>query len=195
MVLVKLLKHKSIIYDYLKCVKHLKSFSKSDAVSASLIECLILAEDHRSHLHFGVDQYAIARAVLIRLLEGKVQGASTIEQQFVRTITGRYERTLRRKIREQILSVMISSEFSKKDIASAYLSCAFFGSGLIGASGIKAIHKKALSNGDEEVIACLKYPMPLKISNVYNARYLKRVEHIRLLKLGSKPRQILTEFN
>ena len=192
-VLVRLLKHKSITEDYLKCINHLKSLDKTDgAVDASLIECLVLAEDHRSHLHFGVDQYAIARAILVRFIEGKVQGASTIEQQLVRTVTGRYERTLRRKIREQILSIMISSDFAKEDIASAYLRCAFFGSELIGSSGIRDIRKKGLCSSDEEIIACLKYPMPLKISDIYRVRYLKRIEHIKSLKLSGKSRQVLT---
>lgn len=55
-----------------------------------LINFLISAEDHRFRYHTGVDPIAILRAIYIYIRYGKYQGASTIEQQFIRTVTCRY---------------------------------------------------------------------------------------------------------
>src|SRR5690242_20336233 len=73
-----------------------------------LQELLVSGEDHRHGRHHGFDLIAIARAVWRRIARGKYEGASTIEQQLVRVITGRYERTLRRKVREIGLAMLLS---------------------------------------------------------------------------------------
>lgn len=94
---------KSITDDYNKCIEYIRHSSGNEkAISLSLIDTLRLAEDHRQLLHRGVDPVAILRTIYLRLFKNIHQGASTIDQQFVRTITKRYEKTVRRKIREQI---------------------------------------------------------------------------------------------
>lgn len=140
---------------------------------------MILAEDHRSNYHYGVDQFAIARAIYLKLSKNVTQGASTIEQQFVRTLSGRYERTLRRKLREQVLSVMLCARFNKRDIAEAYLSCAYFGAGLQGEDGIRKLRCLDIHMGDESVIACLKYPVPSSLNDKYLKKLLRRVIYIK----------------
>src|SRR5262245_21594087 len=52
---------------------------------------LVSGEDHRHVLHPGVDPIAICRATWRCIYRGKREGASTIEQQVVRVISGRYE--------------------------------------------------------------------------------------------------------
>ena len=91
------------------------------------LSSLIVAEDHRNALHPGIDPIAIIRAIYIWLRFGQIQGASTIEQQFVRTVSGRHEKKISRKIREQIIAVAVSRRRSKFQIATAYLSIAFYG--------------------------------------------------------------------
>jgi monofunctional glycosyltransferase len=54
-------------------------------------------------------------------------GASTIEMQFVRTVTHRRERTVRRKIREMLLATELRKLASKQQILTAYLNLAYFG--------------------------------------------------------------------
>jgi penicillin-binding protein 1A len=108
----------------------------NEKVPYSFVDVLISAEDHRSSLHLGVDPIAMIRAFLVRIFKGKIEGASTIEQQFVRTITGRFERTISRKVREQALAIAVSRRRSKYAIASAYLSVAFYGTGCVGLKGL-----------------------------------------------------------
>ena len=62
------------------------------------IAALVRAEDRRNEVHCGVDPLAMIRALSVRVQSGTIQGASTIEQQFVRVISGRYERSLMRKL-------------------------------------------------------------------------------------------------
>ncbi|RFF52722.1 biosynthetic peptidoglycan transglycosylase [Xanthomonas campestris] len=91
------------------------------------IRALIVAEDRRFFYHFGFDVIAIARAACMTIFFGHLQGASTIEAQLVRTVTGRREISLSRKVRELVISALISTMRSKRSIASAYLSVAYFG--------------------------------------------------------------------
>jgi penicillin-binding protein 1A len=180
---VKLINHRSLIDDYNECADLINSTTlDNDIITQSLATTLVLAEDHRNSVHFGVDQLAVIRAIFVRLIFGELQGASTIEQQFVRTVSRRYERTIRRKIREQVLAVMIAQNFSKRQIHNSYMSCAFFGSGLSGAKGIRLLKDRTKYVGDDFIVACLKYPMPLNPSEKHLEIHLRRVRYIQHLK-------------
>jgi len=93
---------------------------------SALVNALIAAEDHRFYAHAGVDFFAVVRAI-VSCVQGRIQGASTIEQQLVRTITGRRDRTARRKLGECVIACYISANFSKDELACAYLRAAYFG--------------------------------------------------------------------
>src|SRR5208337_2064528 len=68
----------------------------SAILPTNLRQALIAAEDHRFFNHGGVDPIALVRAIVRFHLRGRLQGASTIEQQLVRTVTMRYDRTVLR---------------------------------------------------------------------------------------------------
>lgn len=93
---------------------------------------VLLLEDRRFYHHPGFDVLSIGRALLKNLRGMRGGGASTIEQQLVRTITNRRERTITRKLREIMLAAIITQRFSKDAILDAYLQYAYFGTGLIG---------------------------------------------------------------
>ena len=56
-----------------------------------------------------------------------LQGASTITQQLVKNLILTNERTFERKIKEIILSIIITKELSKQEILELYLNYIFFG--------------------------------------------------------------------
>ena len=159
-------------------------------IPTGLIEILIVAEDHRNPSHFGVDPIGILRAAWVTLLTTRLQGASTIEQQFVRVVTGRYEKSVSRKLKEQLLAIALCKQRSKIQIASAYLCIAHYGYQLTGVSGLHAICGQSLANCSEhtlrEAVARLKYPEPLissaswmhqiKLRSGYIARRLPKRE-------------------
>lgn len=148
------------------------------------IKELIIAEDHRYFFHFGVDFIAMARAIYSTKINKKFQGASTIEQQLVRVISARYERSLRRKIREQILAVLISRRFRKNEIAKCYLMNAYMGHkrrGVFEALGC-CVYAFELDKF-YFVAALLKYPHPLQVSDKWMEKINNRISYIKKREL------------
>ena len=136
--IINLLNIKSFKEDIEKSLKIIDDFSNIK-IDKRFIQVLILAEDRRNKLHRGVDTIAILRAIKVRLLENKYQGASTIEQQFIRVVTNRFEKTFYRKLREQILAILLDKKAEKYDISKSYLLIAYYGYNLTGLSAIKKI--------------------------------------------------------
>ena len=106
-------------------------------------------------------------------------GASTIDMQFVRTATGYRAATLKRKLYEMFLAMAIQSRYSKREILRAYLACAFFGSGLIGAdmAARKFFGKNAAELQLEEaalISALLACPRPLQPPPAWEAKVERR---------------------
>lgn len=92
-----------------------------------LFRALIAAEDRRFLFHRGIDPISVCRAAMRWLLWRRLEGASTLEAQLVRTISGRREISLRRKLREAAIASAVSLMKSKRRIAMAYLEVAYFG--------------------------------------------------------------------
>lgn len=170
---------KSIIDDYYKCIEYIRLSSGNErAISLSLIDVLRVAEDHRQLLHRGVDPVAILRTIYLRLFKNTHQGASTIDQQFVRTITKRYEKTVRRKIREQILAILIRKDSTADDICIAYISCCYFG---YGTYGIAKLIKTHASISDFDIAARIKYPFRKNIDNLTEGKFNRRALYLSYL--------------
>lgn len=94
--------------DLQQCLDVIDQFGKS--IPYPFVGVLIEAEDHRNAHHPGVDPIGMIRAVWVFFIRSHTQGASTIEQQFVRVVTGRYKRSLARKLREQILAIAVARQ-------------------------------------------------------------------------------------
>jgi len=144
---------------------------------------LIAAEDHRSQYHFGVDYVGIIRAFFKWLNYNEVQGASTIEQQFVRVVTSDYTNSLVRKFKEQLLAIVLSNKRSKNNIAKAYIAIAYYGYKYKGIKGIIALIGKELKFASEEqilsIIAKLKYPKPSKNLVKWKNKHSLRINYIK----------------
>lgn len=185
----------SLQSDLESCLKLAIRFGES--VPGAFVDALFLAEDHRNKFHPGVDILAVSRAVWVRIHLGQVQGASTIEQQFVRVVTNRHERTVRRKIREQILALMLVQRISKRHIASAYLAIAFYGSGSVGLDGLQHKFGKNLSkvpfNQALGFVAQLKYPRPSRPTKEWNAKLETRIEALRNLRYGTANKRLQSD--
>ncbi|KFZ38144.1 hypothetical protein HR45_06470 [Shewanella mangrovi] len=167
----------NVRFYYNLCINTVRENDKT--YPQELIQCLYLGEDKRGQSHLGVDYFGIVRAIW-SIIKGRIQGASTIEQQFVRTVIGRYERTLTRKFFEQLLSHLVCLRLKKQQIAESYLSIAFFGSQMRGLSELI----EQLSPESFELsfyagaVARLKYPQPERVSPVWLEKHSKRTEWI-----------------
>lgn len=151
-------------------------------------QLLISGEDHRFFRHGGIDPIAIGRAIWRGIVLGRREGASTIEMQVIRVVTGRFEPTLRRKIREVALATLVTREIPKVALPSLYLQIAYFGWKMDGFDG--ACRRLGLSPGaltpsqTAALVARLKYPQPRVASSERWNRINIRAQH--LLRLHSQ---------
>lgn len=96
-------------------------------------DAVLAAEDAKFYEHGGVSIPGIIRAGVSNVRSGQVtQGGSTITQQYIKTVTGKDERTALRKIREAALAMKLEREYSKDQILELYLNSIYFGRGAYG---------------------------------------------------------------
>ena len=129
-----------------------------------MCKLLIAGEDHRFNSHPGVDTVALCRAAWNTYFHGSRQGGSTIAMQLVRTLTGRYERTVVRKISEIVLAVCVTWRVPKGRIPLLYLWCAYYGWRMNNfreaCTRLKLNPTTASIHAEAELVARLKYPQP-----------------------------------
>jgi 1A family penicillin-binding protein len=106
-------------------------------VSPVLVQAVTSIEDQRFFQHAGVDVWGIMRAAVINVVRWKrVQGASTITQQLAGLSypqqISRRTMTLRRKVKEALLSALIERMYTKQEILEFYLNKVYFGDGFHG---------------------------------------------------------------
>jgi penicillin-binding protein 1A len=97
-------------------------------------EAVVSIEDKRFETEGGVDIRGIVRAFVQDVVhKGSVQGASTIEEQFIKNaLQAQSHRTIFEKLREAALAYQLSHKWSKEKILAAYLNTIYFGNGAYG---------------------------------------------------------------
>ena len=147
--------------------QNVRAMPQTPAAALTALELMTIAlEDRRFFHHPGVDARSVLRETLRVLTGRKHGGASTIDMQFVRTVTGFRAPTVKRKVYEAFLALVIQFRHKKLEILRSYLACAYFGSGLIGANAAaQRIFKKNADRlgieGASLISAMLAYPRPL----------------------------------
>ena len=105
-----------------------------EQIPAIVKDAVIAIEDKRFRANSGIDIRGIARAFIQDVLhKGTIQGASTIEQQFVKNaLQAQTHRTLFEKLREAALAYQLAHKWSKEKILTEYLNTIYFGNGAYG---------------------------------------------------------------
>lgn len=97
-------------------------------ISDNLINATIAIEDKKFFEHPGFDFKRIAGAVLVNLKAGaKVQGASTITQQYARNLFLEHDKTWSRKLQEALYAMRLEANYSKNEILEGYLNTIYYG--------------------------------------------------------------------
>ena len=92
-------------------------------VPAYVINSIIASEDKNFYQHNGVDPIAIVKAFIDGVEQGRFRrGGSTITQQTVKNILGRWERSFARKFREIIAALQLERMYDKRQIMEFYLN-------------------------------------------------------------------------
>jgi penicillin-binding protein 1B len=115
---------------------------KLSDVPPLLPQTLLLVEDRDFYNHGGVSLRGILRAAFANVRAGHpVQGASTITQQLIKNLFLSNERTLKRKITEASMAVLLERHVSKDEILEAYLNEVD-----LGQDGPRAVHGFGLAS-------------------------------------------------
>lgn len=102
-------------------------------VDPQFLRMLIAYEDQRFYDHGGVDLWALGRAAVQLVSNGRiVSGASTLSMQVARLIEPREGRSLSAKLLQLVRAVQIERRLSKEEILDLYLTHAPYGGNLEG---------------------------------------------------------------
>ncbi|MRG86242.1 PBP1A family penicillin-binding protein [Salinibacillus xinjiangensis] len=106
---------------------------KLDEISPHLKKAFLITEDRSFYEHFGFDMSRIAAAMIKNIVNmDKVEGASTITQQYARNLFLNHEKTWTRKINEAIYALRLEMFYEKDEIFEGYLNTIYFGHGNYG---------------------------------------------------------------
>ncbi len=95
---------------------------KLNKVPKTLINALVATEDRNFYHHYGISIRGTARALVSNVTGGKRQGGSTLTQQLVKNFYLSPERTLKRKVNEALMALLLEMHYSKNEILEAYLN-------------------------------------------------------------------------
>lgn len=143
-----------------------------DEMPQDLISAFVSIEDKKFFEHNGLNYGRIAKAMFNNLKNFSfVEGASTISQQLIKNTHLSNEKTIKRKIREMLLTKKLEKEFTKKDILETYLNIIYFGENSYGVERASNTYfnknVKDLSLSECATLAGI-IKSPLKYSPVYN---------------------------
>jgi len=107
-----------------------------DDVPDHLVDAVLAVEDQRFQTHPGIDLKRIAGAMIANLRAGSIrEGGSTLTQQLVKNFFLTPERTIKRKLQEAVMALLVELRYDKDAILTAYLNEIYFGQ-----RGSTAIH-------------------------------------------------------
>lgn len=93
-----------------------------------VLNAVVAIEDRRFYNHMGVDFRAIARAAWNNTFRsGQLQGGSTITQQVVKNFYLTPKKSIRRKITEALMAMMMERKYSKEKILEFYVNNVYLG--------------------------------------------------------------------
>ena len=97
-------------------------------ISKHLINATLAIEDRNFYRHHGFDYPRIFKSLYINFInKKKLQGASTISQQYTKNLFLDFGRTWKRKLEEAWLTLRLETHYSKDEILEGYLNTINYG--------------------------------------------------------------------
>lgn len=119
-----------------------RTLVRLEDVPQPLIDGLIAYEDRQFFSHIGINFKGLARVAVQALLNGRLTGGgSSLTQQLIKNYYLSSERSLRRKIPEMIMAMLLELRYSKNEILQAYINEVN-----LGQAGNRAIHGFGLAS-------------------------------------------------
>ena len=196
-------------------------FVPYSAISQTVINAFLSAEDKNFFDHPGVDAKGVIRAIknnIFNILYSKrLEGASTITQQVAKNFLLTNEVSIDRKIKEAILAFRIERVLSKKRILELYLNQIYLGEGSYGiaSASLRYFNKpiSELNYGEAALLAALpkapskynpyknmelaKFRRNLVLNNLLDNGFIDQFKHSKLtnskIKLQKRKRIYLED--
>lgn len=112
-----------------------------ERIPLALRRATIGVEDTAFYKHHGLNIEGIIRAFIANMKAGRVvQGGSSITQQVAKLLFLTPERTLKRKLKEAIISISIERMYTKNEILEIYLNHIYYGHGAYGVEAASQIY-------------------------------------------------------
>lgn len=112
-----------------------RSNAKTQEIPTDLVNAIVAIEDQRFFNHRGVDVIRIAGAFLNNITSGRLQGGSTLDQQFIKLTyfsTSTEDQTIKRKIQEAWLALKLERRNTKQEILTYYVNKVYMSNGNYG---------------------------------------------------------------
>lgn len=112
-----------------------RSNAKTQDIPSDLVNAIVAIEDQRFFNHRGIDIIRIGGAFLNNLTSGKLQGGSTLDQQFIKLTyfsTSTEAQTLKRKVQEAWLALQLERNYTKQEILTYYINKVYMSNGNYG---------------------------------------------------------------
>ncbi len=98
-----------------------------DQLPNGLVDALLAVEDPKFYRHSGISIRGILRAIWVNIKERRfAQGGSTLTQQLVKNLFLTRERSIKRKLTEWPMAVILDRRYEKDDILQAFANEVFF---------------------------------------------------------------------
>jgi penicillin-binding protein 1A len=156
--------------------KEHRLYIKYKDIPPRMIEALLAIEDTSFFEHKGVNIDGIFRAIIKNIKAGaKVEGASTITQQLVRSALNlTRKKSYIRKIKEALLSLKIEFSLTKEQILERYMNHIYLGHGYYGfrTASLGYFHKEPSELTQKEIAMLVSLP---RSPNFYNPT--RNLEH------------------
>jgi penicillin-binding protein 1C len=132
---------------------------KLDELPDHIKQATISIEDKEFYRHYGFSPTGVTRAIYNIVFKHKLQGGSTLTQQLVKVSLLSPERTVRRKMREFMLSMIVEAIYTKNQILEMYLNQIPYGSTAYGIEAASELYfgkpAKDLSLAESALLAGL----------------------------------------
>jgi penicillin-binding protein 1A len=105
-----------------------------DQMPLYLEQAFIAIEDERFYNHIGIDTRRILSSVysIVKNRGRIMQGGSTITQQVVKHVTGKWDQSIERKVQEWYNAILLERKYDKKRILTLYANVINEGNGCYG---------------------------------------------------------------
>lgn len=164
-------------------------------ISTNLIDATLAIEDQSFYDHYGFDIRRLFGAIIADIKAmAKVQGASTITQQYAKNLYLTQEKTFMRKLVEAWYTIRLEVNYSKDEILEGYLNTIYYGHGAYGIEAASQFYfgktAKDLTLGEASMLAGI--PKGPSYYSPYNNKE-KAISRQQLILATMKKQEMISE--